>query len=41
LDYWATDAFLARHKAKQPYTLSDLEVDRACLSKLDERRSAK
>ena len=34
LDYWQTDAFLAEHKAKQPYTLADLEVDRASLSKL-------
>jgi hypothetical protein len=41
LDYWETDAFLAQHKAKQPYTLDDLEVDRASLSKLDEKRGTK
>ncbi len=41
LDYWATDAFLDRHKAKQPYTLADLDVDRASLSKLDEKRGTR
>lgn len=41
LDYWETDAFLDRHSAKQPYTLADLEVDRASLKNLRERRSAK
>ena len=41
LDYWQTDAFLAEHKAKHPYTLADLEVDRASLRKLDEKRDAK
>lgn len=39
LDYWETDAFLDRHKAKQPYTLADLDVDCASLSKLEEKRS--
>lgn len=38
LDYWETDAFLDRHKAKEPYTRADLEVDRASLRKLEEKR---
>lgn len=41
LDYWETDAFLAQHKAKQPYTVTDLEVDRSCLGKLDEKRGSR
>ena len=35
LDYWQTDEFLARHQAKRPYTLADLEVDRRSLAGLD------
>jgi hypothetical protein len=31
LDYWQTEDLLAKHDAKQIYTLADLEVDRASL----------
>src|ERR1035441_8673495 len=29
LDYWQTEEFLARHEAKRPYMLADLQVDRS------------
>jgi hypothetical protein len=38
LDYWETDEFLTRHKAKHPFTLADFEVDRASLATLREKR---
>lgn len=41
LDYWQTDEFLAKHKAKQPYTRADFEVDQVSLAKLQEKRGEK
>ena len=37
LDYWQTEALLAKHDAKRPYTLGDLEVDRAAMAGLREK----
>ncbi len=37
LDYWQTEAFLAEHEAKRPYTLADLEIDRQSLARLPEK----
>ena len=37
LDYWETEEFLARHEAKRPYTLADLEIDRRSLAGLPEK----
>lgn len=34
LDYWQTEEFLTAHDAKRVYSMTDLEVDRASLSKL-------
>lgn len=38
LDYWQTDEFLTKHRAKQPYTLVDFEVDQVSLTKLRKKR---
>ena len=37
LDYWQTEEFLARHEAKRPYTLADLQVDRSSLAGLPQK----
>jgi len=37
LDYWQTEEFLAKHEAKRPYTLTDLEIDRRSLAGLPEK----
>ncbi len=37
LDYWQTEELLAKHDAKRPYTLDDLEVDRRSLAGLPEK----
>jgi predicted HTH domain antitoxin len=37
LDYWQTEDLLTKHDAKRPYTLADLEVDRASLAKLEKK----
>ena len=41
LDYWQTEELFTKHDAKRPYTLADLEVDRDCFNKLQEKRGAK
>ncbi len=35
LDYWQTEDMFARHDAKRPYTLTDLEEDRKTLAELE------
>jgi predicted HTH domain antitoxin len=37
LDYWQTEELLAKHDAKRPYTLEDLEVDRKSLAGLPKK----
>ncbi len=37
LDYWQTEAFLAQHEARRPYTLADLQNDRRSLASLPEK----
>jgi hypothetical protein len=37
LDYWQTEEFLAKHNAKRPCTLEDIEVDRNSLAGLPKK----
>lgn len=37
LNYWQTEVFLTKHNAKPPYSLADLDVDRASFAKIPKK----